>query len=395
LNPVIRFPAILTPVSSRLMPRCVCAALLLAVLACNLSAQDVTGTQEGAKSFDQVAAGAAAARANNDMPRAIELYTEAVRLNAQWAEGWWFLGLMHFQSEDYTDAREEFTHFLDLKTDRTKFNAQATALRGLSEFEMADYAHALPDLGQGIAMGAAEDAASGSFLQTREAQALTRLGHFDEALGIYTSLANKGEITPELKISVGLAGLRVAQLPTDLLPSQQELYTAAGDATLRFIKGDQEGARTAFESFFERFPTTPNAHYLYGMLMLVADQDETVTQCKLELTVAPDNVPVMSFLAWVLLLEGHPAQALPYAQKAVAAAPVFANAQMVLGRSLAETGDLTGGIAHLETALQIQPNDVESHVALAAAYSNAGRKADAQQQRKLSLEMAKAQFAKQ
>jgi Flp pilus assembly protein TadD len=68
---------------------------------------------------------------------------------------------------------------------------------------------------------------------------------------------------------------------------------------------------------------------------------------------------------------------------------------MVLGRSLAETGDLTGGIAHLETALQIQPNDVESHVALAAAYSNAGRKADAQQQRKLSLEMAKAQFAKQ
>src|SRR5258707_15142587 len=44
--------------------------------------------------FDEVVMNASAAREQNDVPRAIELYTEAVRLNPKWPDGWWFLGLL-------------------------------------------------------------------------------------------------------------------------------------------------------------------------------------------------------------------------------------------------------------------------------------------------------------
>jgi hypothetical protein len=39
---------------------------------------------------------ASAARAQNDIPRAIELYSRAVQVNPKWPDGWWFLGSLQY-----------------------------------------------------------------------------------------------------------------------------------------------------------------------------------------------------------------------------------------------------------------------------------------------------------
>ena len=59
------------------------------------------------------------------------------------------------------------------------------------------------------------------------------------------------------------------------------------------------------------------------------------------------------------------------------------------GRSLTETGDTHGAIEHLEKTAQIQPENLEVHLALAKAYSKSGRKEDARRERLLCLEMTK------
>ena len=50
---------------------------------------------------------------------------------------------------------------------------------------------------------------------------------------------------------------------------------------------------------------------------------------------------------------------------------------LVLGRALAATGRVERGIQELETAAALQPRIPEIQLALARAYAQAGRKADA------------------
>src|ERR1700722_9579196 len=80
--------------------------------------------------FDDLTTQAAAARDQGDVPRALELYRQAVQIKPKWADGWWFLGSLHYASNEYTAARDAFTHFVEITPDA----GPAYALRGLCEY---------------------------------------------------------------------------------------------------------------------------------------------------------------------------------------------------------------------------------------------------------------------
>src|SRR5437762_503517 len=92
--------------------------------------------------FDGLAAQAAMAREQNDVPRAIELYTQAVQRKPDWSEGLWFLGSLQYGTGDYAPARDVLTRFITLNPNA----APALALRGLCEFETGEYAQSLADI---------------------------------------------------------------------------------------------------------------------------------------------------------------------------------------------------------------------------------------------------------
>lgn len=54
-----------------------------------------------------------------------------------------------------------------------------------------------------------------------------------------------------------------------------------------------------------------------------------------------------------------------------------------------ETGDLNGAMEHLQEALQLEPDNLETHLALAKAYSKSGRNDDARRERVLCLQLTK------
>jgi tetratricopeptide (TPR) repeat protein len=373
--------------SEHFFPRFLLPALLAVVIG------SVALAQQDPDSFDAVAANAAAARDNNDIPRAIQLYTRAEQLKPGWASGWWSLGLLQYSTKAWSESGSAFTHYIELSPEGTAAVAQAIALRGLCEFETGDFQPSLADLQQSVALGVTNDPGSAMLIRLREAQVLTRVGRFEEALDVYGSLAKAvlpSQRSPDWNIGVGLAGLRSPQLPADVIAGQQILFAMAGDAALRFMSGDLAGARQAFSDLFERFPNAANAHYLFGSLISPTDPDAAVVEYKRELEIGPGNVTAAAMLARVLLYQAKPAQALPFAQRAVSEDPASPVAQLVLGRSLAETGDLPGGIEHLEKALQLQPAYLETHIALATAYSSSGRQQDARRERLQSLAMAEA-----
>lgn len=333
--------------------------------------------------FDELVSQASEARSAGDIPRAIQLYQQAVALNAKWQDGWWYLGLLQYQSNDYSAAQDSLTQFLALSPKA----GPALALRGLCEFETGDYAHSLDDIQSGLALGAANQSRNEQVLRFHAALLLTRAGLYQGALQQYTWFADNGISSPELFLGLGLTGLRSPKMPQDVPPDDKELFTLAGSAIYQFLAHKQDQAEQSFQDLFRRYPTAPNAHYAYGYLLVQTDPDRAIEEFKRELEVSPANADANVMLAWTYLLLDEPAQALPYAQKAFDAQPSLPVPLLVLGRSLVGTGNLNDGIGYLEKAAQLDPSNLEVHMALAHVYSEEGRKQDAWRERQLSLQL--------
>jgi tetratricopeptide (TPR) repeat protein len=267
-----------------------------------------------AASFSDVVAKAAAARDANDLPGAIGLYQQALKLNSQWPDGWWFLGSLQYRAGDYAAAGDALTHYLEL----TPNAAPALAMRGLCEFEVGEYPPSLKDIERALAQGAANQPRNEKILRYHEALLLTRTGRFEDALHSYAFFTHDEDSNPELLLALGLAGLRTPLLPKELRADQQELYISAGKAVFDFMRHDLDAARAGFQRLFERVPAVPNAHYLYGYLLYASDADAAVVEFKKELEVNPANAMAEVMLAWIPLLLNDGATALPYARKAVA-----------------------------------------------------------------------------
>lgn len=332
---------------------------------------------------NDIVAEASTAQMQNDVPRAIELYSKAVEQNPKWPDGWWFLGSLQYGVGNYGPARDALSHYVEM----IPTAGPAFALRGLCEFETGDYSQALTDIQHGISLGAANQPRNEQILRYHEALLMTRLGNYAAALKTYGFFAKDGMTNPELITAIGLAGLRMPNLPRDVSKEQQQLVSTAGDAAYKFMAGDESSSGHAFEDLFRRFPTAKNAHFLYGYLLFATDPYGALTQFQTELKVSPSNANADVMAAWALLLQNRISEALPYAEQAVETEPNLPSAQLVLGKSLVETGDTERGLKHLEEALRLEPNNLETHLALAKAYSKSGRNDDARRERLLCLQL--------
>jgi tetratricopeptide (TPR) repeat protein len=357
------------------------AFLALASLASVAAAQSTPAT------FDDVVAKATASREHNDIPGAVASYSQAVQLKPDWPEGWWYLGMLQYNTGAYSAARDALTQFLKLTPD----SGPAFAVRGLCEFETGEYPQSAQDIQQGLALGAGNQPRYENLLRYHQLLLFTISGDFESALREYAVFARNGTPSPEILIGIGLAGLRMALRPQDLGPKLRDPVMAAGSAAFQFMAGNEAKAQQEFQVLFQRFPSTPNAHYLYGYLLFAKDPDLAIGEFKRELEVAPSSAVTHVMLAWYFILRNDASEALPFAQKAATEAPTSPSAQLVLGRALVETGDVNQGMTHLETALKLDPGNLEIHLALVKGYSESGRKEDATRERLLCIEMAKGQ----
>lgn len=359
-----------------------------------LQASSPVVAQTAGAGFADLSAKAAAARDSGDNPQAIQVYQEAVQLNPQWGLGWWYLGTLQYGASAYAPAADALTHYLDL----TPNAGPAFALRGQCEFEEGQFPESLKDLQQALALGAANDPRNSGIIHFHEALALTRLGRFEEALGQFTILIQHGVLSDsaihdDVISGLGLAGLRMPILPKEIDPAKQELITATGQAAATVISGDFAVGRQAFDEIFTRFPATAYLHYLDGYLLFETYPNEAIAQFQKELQVFPSSAVAHAMLAWALGMQGEFAAALPNAQESVAEDPSLPLAQLVLGRDLLETGDVKGGLPHLEAVLKTEPQNLEAHLALAKAYSILGRKDDARRERLTCLDLTQKRAA--
>ncbi|HEY3988163.1 MAG TPA: tetratricopeptide repeat protein [Acidobacteriaceae bacterium] len=334
--------------------------------------------------FASLTASADAARQQGDVSRAIELYRKATEENPGWPDGWWFLGSLQYDQNQYLPAREALTRYLQL----TPNGGPALALRGLCEFETGEYVQSLADLEQAESRGAANQPRNTQIILYHEALLLTHLGRFEEALGKLAILAKQQADNQDMAVALGLAGLRMNLFPKDVQPDETALLSSVGKAAILLMNQDYEGSLRGFQALFAQYPHVANIHYLYGYLLFPTKPDEAIEQFRQELAISPRSANAHAMYAWALGLQGNYAAALSDAAKAATEDPSLPMGQLVYGRALVETGDSQAGLPHLQNVLQTEPGNLEAHLTLAKAYSELGRSEDARRERLICLSIS-------
>ncbi|WP_348261612.1 tetratricopeptide repeat protein [Telmatobacter sp. DSM 110680] len=359
--------------------------LLLALILTLLPTRALCAAQETQGSFEDLSARAAAARDQQNLPLAIQLYQQAEQLKPDWQEGWWYLGMLQYSSNQFPGAIDAFSHLLELAPTAVP----AMALRGLCEFETGAYEDSLRDLEQAVAHGALNQPHNEEIIRFHLAQLLAHAGRFQDALEQYRFFAEHHVDAPDLTIGIGLAGMRDPTFPKDVAAQTRELYQAVGNAGYIFLSGDNEQADASFAELFVRFPSTPNLHYFYGFLLFPHDPGLAIDQFHSELATNPTNETANALLAFTLVIAGRFSEALEPAQRAYAKSPDTEISQLALGRSLAETGDTKRGAELLSQVIARDPQNLEAHLGMMSIYSQSGNREEAERERKVCRDLAK------
>ena len=346
-------------------------ALGVSLLAIFLAAAPSPSTKAPA-SFEQIAKEADTARAADRLHDAIQLYREGLHFNPSWRDGWWSLATLYYDEDRFSEAEEAFKHFVALDP----LKGAADAFLGLCEYELGEYEPALQHFRRWASArwpGTPElrDVAVFHF-----ALLLTRDGEFVHALYLLAPEAAKVGENPALVEAMGLASLRMRNVPEDYPPEKREMVWLAGEAAAYQAQQPHDISRAEEYGYrlVSRYPRQPEVHYFRGTLFTFENKSaEAEREYRQELEISTQHVPAMIALANLDLDDNELREADRLARKTVELAPKDPEAHHVLGRILMANGQNEASAKELETAKQLAPDSplVRSHLAM--IYSRLGR----------------------
>lgn len=236
--------------------------------------------------FESAALAAAKARDAGRNTEAIQLYKKSVELKPDWAEGWWYLGTLQYDANQFAAAIPAFRTL-------TKLEPQASAawnFLGLCEFETADYDSAKIDLEKGLSAEQTDEEDLRRVARYHLALLRNRSGEFEKSAELLAKEFSTETFPKDAKFALGLATLHVGLLPRDIDPSKEALISEVGEASALLVQARTQDAIRAFDGILAKYPETPFLNYAYGSALGAAgDQDGALARFRQELKVFPQN----------------------------------------------------------------------------------------------------------
>lgn len=331
---------------------------------------------QSSAAFDQAVKLGDEARLADRLDEAIRHYAEALKIQPKWVEGWWYIGAILYERDQYAEARDAFRNVVALDPQR----GLAWGMLGLCEFQTREYERAGNSLLRGRALGLGGNQELESVVRYHTALLYIRFGEFEIAYDILTEFKTAGNESPKVIEAFGLALLRMPFLPNEIPADKHEEIMIAGRAGWDMAARRMEQARTSFDMLLARYPNDPNIHYAFGVFLLGQDADAAMKEFRRELEISPAHYPSMVQMAFEYLKRDELNEALPLAEKAVQLAPKMYPARNVLGRVLLDLGQVDRAIKELEEGVRLAPSSPEMHFALGRAYRRAGREAEAKRE---------------
>ncbi len=324
--------------------------------------------------FEALAAEAAHARESNQSEEAISLYRKALELRPQWGEGWWSLGTLLYDRDDYDAAAAALKNAVRL----SPRSGIASVMLGLAEAKLGRDREALQHIQAGRKLGIGDNPGVRRVMLYTEGSLLLSTGDFGAAQETLGLLARDGVEQEELTLALGMAVLGLK--PADLTASDamtRDVTLRAGRAESIAARGDLRKARSEYAELATAAPKFHNVQFAYGRFMVADhDNDKAVDAFKREIENTPNHLLARLGIAGLKIVM-DPAGGLPYAEQAVRLAPNLAEAHYLLGVLLLDTGSAARAVHELELAARLGPTESKIHFALARAYTATHRTADA------------------
>jgi len=340
------------------------------------TARDVAPPQD----FDTLATQASAAREADKVDEAIGLYRQALTIKPTWAEGWWFLGTLYYDLNDFGAAGPAFKRAAEIQ----KKAGPPWIMLGLCEFQLLAYDDSYAHLQQGRELGLGDNQELERVVRYHEGLLYLVKGEYEKAQQRLGTLSYQGISTEELIIGLGLSVLRMGLLPrqVNINYRDHDVVRRAGLAEHFNQQRNTSDAAREYELLAKDFPTFPNVQYAYGRFLLASrDQEAALTAFQRELQNTPNHALARILIAYIRLQNKEVEKGLPFAEEAAKLLPRVALSHYVLGRLLFDAGQNPRAIDELELAQRLRNDEPRIYFALARAYAKANRKADAEKAR--------------
>lgn len=325
-----------------------------------VASQDATAT------FEALVKSATAARESGMLSDAIRDYKQALELRPEWSEGWWYLGTLQYDSDQYAQAIPAFQKLVQLAPG----SGPGWSFLGLCEFEIKDYANSLEHLKKGASLGDSDDPQLTRVTKYHLSLLLIRMGSFDEATNLLATAFGQDQASDQVKTALGLALLRVPLLPQETDPSQDALLHAAGEIGAKLLRNETAKALVEFPALLNDHPNTPYIRYAYARVLVSAGRLEGAAgELRDETRVSPKSAFVHVEMSRVLLRMCHPQEAFSAAEEAVKLAPDSSEAHLALGQALKALGKDERSRQELAAAEKLAPEKPEPEKRIVQLYA--------------------------
>ncbi len=151
-------------------------------------------------------------------------------------------------------------------------------------------------------------------------------------------------------------------------------------------EGRYSEAAAEYRKAIEKNPLALNLHYRLGRALLMQAHDPSAletarAQFEAELKLNPTDAVAEYQVAQIYQNEQKESEAASHYEKALAAAPNFAEALVALGKLRLEAKQQAEAVVLLERAVRLQPTMEAAHYNLMIAYRDSGKKKEAQREK--------------
>jgi len=340
-----------------------------------------TGSGSLPQAIQDIARQADQAQASDHLADAIKLYQKGLALDSKWNQGWWALGSILYDQDRFPEAQTAFRQFVTLSPNP----GPGYAFLALCEYETGAYDNSLQHFRRWASKGWTGTPQLIDVGVFHFALLLSREGSFIPALYLLSAEVQKSYSGPSLIEAMGLASLRMQNVPEEYPPERREAVWLAGEAAYYaavhpadFVHANEFGDRLA-----AHYDQTPNVHYFLGTLRkFQSDYAGAAKEYERELQISPKHAAALIELARLAADDGRLEQAVALAKQAAALEPNNPEAHGVFGDVLLRSGEAQQSLSELEVAKRLAPDSASVRFQLATAYRKLHRTADADRETK-------------
>ena len=206
-----------------------------------------------AQDFEDLTSRAAAARDADRPEDAIALYTQALRVNPNWPEGWWNLGVLNYHADRYGEGRDAFRRLVTVDP----MAGAAWAFLGLCQFNTGELDDSLASLSRAATLGISGSLELLTSARLHLALLLSRFERFDESFLLLFDLAYQQPESRAVVDALGIAALRLPYLPKEVPADQIGMVRLAGQAMAALADFRLDKARKTYRILLQQYPGRP------------------------------------------------------------------------------------------------------------------------------------------